>query len=443
MTEDFIPAGKLPAAPLLVGFSGGADSVALLDWLARTARADVAAAHLNHGIRGADADADQEFCREFCRARAIPFFTRKVDVPARAAREKRNLEAVARVARQEFFAEVCSARGFAGAVLAHHADDQAETVFMRLLRGAGWRGLCGMAPRAEIVLPGAARALVLFRPLLLTPRAALREYARARALPWREDASNADLAYTRNWLRNRFFPLLAEIFPDYRERLAELAAAARERTDAFAGAPEFRKEWGGCFLPSARVAPAVCARALEKFCPPLRRRDYAEIAAVIGGGKKAGNLRDGWRLRREADGLFAFSPDARAPWTAQTFSALPFTLETADFSLTAEAVALSGKIPAADDPAVEYLNPEALCWPLTVRPPRPGETLVPFGAPSARAVKFTAFFNAAAVPPRRRAWLPVLADADGALWLAPLRLSARAAVKDLRGRAVRVRYLPR
>lgn len=216
---------KLPSAELLrplkgrsvaVALSGGMDSVVLLHLLKDQPR--VSALHVHHGL-SPNADAWSAFCRRLCRAWKVPLAVRKVKV----TRHGKGLEAAAREARYAVFRR----HGAEVIALAHHLDDQAETVLMNLLRGAGLRGASGMRPMARF------DGKLLARPLLDVPRTALAAYARAHALEWIEDESNADLALTRNFVRRRVGPLLEERFPQWKSSLARAARHfARRELDA-------------------------------------------------------------------------------------------------------------------------------------------------------------------------------------------------------------------
>jgi tRNA(Ile)-lysidine synthase len=188
---------------ILVGLSGGIDSVVLLHALA--GRADVAAAHIHHGL-SPNADRWAGFCRRLCKQVGVPLTVRRVRVA------KRNEEA-AREARYAALRKL----PFDVLALAHQLDDQAETVLMNLLRGAGPRGARGMPQRASF------HGRVLVRPLLEVPREAITAYAREHRLKWVEDESNASDAFTRNFLRLRIAPLLSERYPRWREALARAA----------------------------------------------------------------------------------------------------------------------------------------------------------------------------------------------------------------------------
>lgn len=195
---------------VVVGFSGGLDSTVLLDAAHRVATdagLALSALHVHHGL-SANADAWADSCRRACAKLKVPLTVLRVDV---ARRTGEGLEAAARVARHRTLAE-SSADWI---LLAHHADDQAETLLHNLLRGAGVRGAAAMPESRGRLL----------RPLLGLPRKALLAYAQARRLTWIEDESNADSRYTRNFLRNEILPRMASRFPTAGERLA--AAAAR------------------------------------------------------------------------------------------------------------------------------------------------------------------------------------------------------------------------
>ncbi len=194
-----------------VGFSGGVDSVVLLDLLCAAAPRHgfrVAAVHVHHGL-SPHADAWARSCRKHCRERGVPLVVRRVSV----RKKGRGLEAAARAARRAVFA-----RHPAPVIaLAHQLDDQAETVLLNLLRGAGARGASAMP------VAGRLGAKTLLRPLLAVRRSAIEAYARARGLRWIEDESNRDAALTRNFLRLRVGPLLETRFPRWRESLARAA----------------------------------------------------------------------------------------------------------------------------------------------------------------------------------------------------------------------------
>jgi len=206
-----------PEETILVGLSGGADSVALLDaliQLRRRRRFIVEAAHLDHRLRPDSAD-DVAFCREVCRRLDVPLHAGEADVHARARRERGGLEQAARKERYAYLKDVATDRGAARIAVAHTRDDQAETLLLHLIRGAGRTGLGAMR----------ARVGLLIRPLLGVSRDAVVAHLTERGLPWREDATNADLTLLRNRVRHELLPYLEARFnPSLRQGLARTAS---------------------------------------------------------------------------------------------------------------------------------------------------------------------------------------------------------------------------
>lgn len=194
---------------LVVGFSGGADSTALLHLLHAIPGYDLnlIAAHLNHTLRGDESDADEQFCRETAAKLGVGFESRRVDIRLLAKREKLNLEDAARQARIKFFDELKHKYDAAGIVLAHHADDQTETVLMRFLRGSGMTGLTGMEYKNH-------RGYI--RPLLDISGKDLRSWLSEKGIPWQEDSSNTDTKFLRNRIRHELIPLLETYNPAIR-----------------------------------------------------------------------------------------------------------------------------------------------------------------------------------------------------------------------------------
>ncbi|MBB5506155.1 tRNA lysidine(34) synthetase TilS [Paraburkholderia atlantica] len=211
--------GLDPAARIALAFSGGVDSSVLLDVAARVAGPSrCVALHVHHGL-SPNADAWLAHCEAFARERGVEFDARRVDV-SRAPGV--SIEAAARDARYRALDAMCAAHGITTLWLAQHADDQAETVLLQLLRGAGLAGLAAMAPGS---LPTGA-STTRMRPLLHLLRAQLEDYASARKLRWIDDESNTDTRYARNALRHQVIPVLAVNFPGFRDALARTAAHA-------------------------------------------------------------------------------------------------------------------------------------------------------------------------------------------------------------------------
>ena len=227
---------------VVVGVSGGIDSIVLLHVLA-TLDFRLLAAHVNYGLRGEAADADEEFVRQLCARQNVALMTARYDTKSVAQREGTSIQDAARLLRYRFFGEVAAAEGAHAVAVGHHSDDQAETLLLNLFRGTGIDGLSGMAP-VRTLAPGSATLLV--RPLLAERRQTIEAYARAHSLNWREDSSNAGDDYLRNALRLRILPAVEELFGgDVSERLARTAEVVRAYASEVL-TPELEERFAAC-----------------------------------------------------------------------------------------------------------------------------------------------------------------------------------------------------
>jgi len=223
-----------PGDRICIAISGGADSVALLLTLHAansTARdslgVGLSAVHINHNLRGEESNADQQFVEDLCIGLDIPLHLHQADVPGRIAQTRADgdpetIEEAARNARYEFF-NTLLASGHADSILtAHTLDDQAETVLMKLLRGAWTEGLSAIHP--ILTLPKGK----ILRPFLQTRRDEIEAFLKQANQPWREDSTNTDIAFTRNKIRHELLPQLRTYNPNLDQTLANLAELARE-----------------------------------------------------------------------------------------------------------------------------------------------------------------------------------------------------------------------
>ncbi len=263
---------------LVVALSGGPDSVALLDALATLAGPRgfrLVAAHLDHGLRPGSAD-DATFCVSLCARLGVPIRTGVADVRARAERDRGGLEQAARRERYAFLRRVCDEEQAAAIAVAHTRDDQAETLLLRLLRGAGATGLAGMRLRRGRIL----------RPLLEVSRADVLAHLGERGLAFREDPTNAELVYRRNRVRHELLPYLATHFnPRVREALARAAGLLADE-DAYV-----RGEAERLLARAVREEPGTLVlrrSALAQAPPPLARVAIRRLLARTGGLRQLG-----------------------------------------------------------------------------------------------------------------------------------------------------------
>lgn len=203
----------------LVGFSGGADSMTLLHALSGyLGKENLIAVHINHLLRGDEADGDEAFCESYCRENGIPFFARRIDVSAMCG--TKSFEETARNVRYAVFEEIALQTNCTTVSLAHTADDNLETVIFHLCRGAGTAGLSGIPPKRPL------GKLFIVRPLIDCTRREILTYAGQNALAYRTDATNENTQYTRNFIRKNVVPLLKEINPHAAENVRKTSRAA-------------------------------------------------------------------------------------------------------------------------------------------------------------------------------------------------------------------------
>jgi tRNA(Ile)-lysidine synthase len=360
------------ARTIAVGLSGGVDSVVLLHQLKDRG---VSAIHVHHGL-SPNADAWASFCRSLCKKLDIPFKVKRVKV----RRAGQGLEAAAREARYEAF-RAADADVIA---LAHNLDDQAETVLMNLLRGAGARGASGMAERTR------SGGKVFLRPLLGTTRKEILAYAHRHELEWIEDESNADQALTRNFIRRSVGPLLEAKFPRWKESIAR---AARHIAKKEAGREEMLRK----FLQSKGLRAPSEAKLAEML---------KQLAA---GGSRTLIEHDGARLRVYRSKVL-LDPGMPAEFSRQEWKGEPL--------LRLPALGGESRFRKARGKGIALEH-----QPLSVRLRAGGERLQPDPRRPRRTLKN--LFQEAGVPPWERENLPLLFTGDELVWVPGLGIDAR------------------
>jgi tRNA(Ile)-lysidine synthase len=427
---------------VLAAVSGGSDSVALVFLLRELASQGelvlAGLAHLNHHIRGAAADADAAFCRALAERLEIPAFMGDADVPAAARRQNASFEVAGRDARQQFYNDSLRAAAASRIAVAHTRDDQAETVLLRLTRGAGALGLAGIAPKRGPIV----------RPVLELARAELQHYLAARGEPWRDDETNLDRSIPRNLVRHAVMPRLREINAQADAALARAADALRVdaefletlgnaaflkavKTDTeddrvVVSAEEFRRLPAALATRVARFALETAnpdrsygfeeARALCAFLaggrivelPGLRVERFGADAVLVHKRVSALPANDAFELRLNVPGTVE-APGGR--WTMAADGPMPRPM-----SVTARA-----------DTVV--VDARAIGSQLIVRRRRPGDRLHPLGAPGRRKVQDVLVDRK--VPRDDRDLIPIVTTEKGQIvWVAghvlaePFRVTA-------------------
>jgi tRNA(Ile)-lysidine synthase len=308
-------------APALVAVSGGRDSVALLHWLLSQGHSPLIVCHLNHALRGRESGKDAAFVRRLAKKHGLPCEIRKADAAAYGKKRRMSVETAGRLLRHDFLGEMALKHSAQRIYLAHHADDQAETILAHLCRGAGLTGASGMAQETEFISHGQRFQLV--RPLLHWRRAEIDAYIREHRLTFREDSSNISRGPRRNRLRHEALPLLSQIFErDVAPIIARCGQlAARDDAALWSFALHLSKEH---LLPDGSLKitatlkhepPAILSRLLRWWLvESLKLYDlgHAEIEHALTmlqpGGPAKINLSGGHHLRRKAGRLWVQPP---------------------------------------------------------------------------------------------------------------------------------------
>jgi len=418
---------------VLTAVSGGADSVALLDVLGSLGSPwslSLHAIHVHHGLRP-EADADAEFVRALCARMGVPLSVERVSVKSEPPWE--GLEAEARRARYGAFREVARRVGAQRIATAHTADDQAETVLMRLLEGAGPRGLAGIAPTRGM----------LIRPLLGARRADVEAHLRAHGLGWVEDASNRDTRFLRNRVRLEVLPFLAQaVEPSIVDRLVRSAALVRGMVDDLerVAARELqrvgRQGAEGWVLKTSDLAGLPPEMAVEMvrqagrdlgYSGALRGHAQKTLRRLLAPASVRGVLRTGGVTVERSGRWLRVGPGHLPPIVPHDFP-VPGDLALPEVGMTLEARCFprTEGYAAPREDRVAAFDADLLPRRLHVRARRRGDRFVPFGGPSERRLK--SFFIDAGVPRWERERVPLLEAAGDIIWVAGLRRSRAAPV---------------
>ncbi len=455
---------------VVAAVSGGSDSMALLHLLAPWCRGHgivLAVVHLNHGLRGAASDADADFVQSESERLGVTCHQRRAQLtPPRGSPEQ-----AARRARLAVFADVVAAVGADAVLTGHTADDVAETLLLRLARGAGAAGLAGLQPRRALRFSRTGdrfSRLLLLRPLLACTRAELQAWLVARGLAWREDASNCDQTIPRNRVRHTVIPMLERLWtPDLRRQLARSAAILRADDDYLD--TQARAAWATLAPPGPAGADPVTAQpailhaarlaglplALQRRVVRLWLMAYGSmqatgfasverVRALLEGRQQAGRitLTGGSRAQLQGDWLLLVPPVPAAPQTTPISVQLPVpgacTLAGVRITAAFGAGIVKGPGAVGGLPAACSLDPAAVAaGQLTVRTRQPGDRIAPLGFTGTR--KLQDVFVDAGVPAKERDRIPLLFCGGDLAWIPGYRVSRRVAVLHPDAPAVQVR----
>lgn len=444
---------------VLLAVSGGADSVAMVYALHRLAQGGKVACgfvigHVNHCLRGAESDADAAFVEQLGQSLGIQVVSHRVDVKQYAAGQKLSIETAGRVLRLKTLAQTAAQNNCGAVATAHHQDDLAETLVHRLMRGTGFRGLCGIRPASDVY--GAA----FVRPMLGVRRAEIVRYCNENAIRWREDASNENVDFTRNRIRHRLLPLLkdgASGAADIVGSLADLSQAAR-RLSAHAEEQACRildetvVDHRGIALPQARLNACppwvfyeVVRKSLMRLDVGLRHytQEHFETLRGLTGQERAAVSMPGGVQVYANRGMLGFCRETMPPCLPSESVRLEVG-QTAAFGrwrissrrLHRDEVDV-GRFLKTKDAFVEWFDADRISGRFEIRRRKDGDRFWPIGGQGEK--KVARFLMDAQMDETLKKRAFIIADCRGILWAAPVRMSERGKITEETQRIIEVR----
>ncbi|MBP9038191.1 MAG: tRNA lysidine(34) synthetase TilS [Candidatus Syntrophosphaera sp.] len=418
---------------LLLGVSGGSDSIALL-YLFSLLRSEIditlLAVHINHQLRGEESEADAVLVRDICQKLGVPLIVRKINLTDKSENQ-------ARQKRFEAFQQVLDAYQFDYIVTGHHSNDQTETMLLNLFRGAGLSGLAGLRPRSGKVL----------HPLLCFSKKELQDLLVEAQIPWREDSSNQELNYRRNWIRHKLLPLLEqEINPQISTSLGTQAEIFADAEDMIL--KRMKSLLKKVVLEQDNQKVILSLSALKHFSKLEQYYIIREVIAEISGsrrdffahnfeniinlysaeGSKKVSLNNGIEAVKEYDKLIIkFSEESqpipepivveedrsRVVWGDYRFSFKVLKVLPNCFSR---------------DPLTVYIDADKIKYPFVIRSRKPGDRFIPFGMK--QMVKLKDFLINCKVSKYERDYIPIFDDGEKIFWVTGKRLDQRVAIDD-------------
>ncbi len=450
--EEYIRKQNLLKAgdKLVLAVSGGVDSVVMLDLFVRLRKEwnlSLVIAHLNHSLRGREADRDEFFVCGAARRYGLPFFSMKADVTALAQGQKLSIEEAARDVRFQFLRQLLYRLRFNSIALAHQADDQAETVLMRMTRGSGLRGLSGIRSKQGDVI----------HPLLFASRTDIEKYATDHGLPYVVDATNRDRRYLRNRIRYDVIPILrAHVNSKAVENICRTAADAAEAQEALeAVIHQILRDMTEKALADGS---AIDLSAFQKIDPFLQRifviewiRRFTDntqvrrnvIFRILDLAKKG---RRGGRIHVEGD-LWIVRRDPLLVLVRRAMEWDPIPVHIGDrIDLSVCGLQFQSQLvnvyPGrfSSDERIGYLDLDRLTLPLLLRNCRPGDWFIPLGMSGRK--KVNDYFIDEKVPIDQRRHTPLLVGGNDIVWIAGYRIDDRFRITDKTRSVLKVSIKP-
>ncbi|BBI30674.1 tRNA lysidine(34) synthetase TilS [Cohnella abietis] len=429
---------------VVAAISGGPDSMALLHILRAMAEEEpfrIIVAHVNHQFRGAESDAEAAMVGRLAAEWGLPFESAELNVPAYILDTGMNTQSAAREKRYEFLKQVAHKHSCSYLLTGHHADDQAETVLMRVIRGTGVSGLAGIPARRK------DEQLELIRPLLRINKCELLDYCKRNGVPYAVDSSNVDRHYFRNAVRLDLLPLLEQYNPKLKESLVRLATMAaadddymqdqtlqafKEKVTPYGEGFRLERRWfRGLHIALQR---RLIKLILNCSANPRQMLDFQHVEEILTALVREHptttqlDIGDGWVLKREYDEVYigqGFPSEVGFSYTI-TDTASEVLIEEAGQRVILEH--LEGFIPYARSGLQEAsFDAGQIKFPIQIRSRMPGDLIQPYGLNGTKKVQD--MFIDAKVPRSRRDKIPILVDGDNrVLWIPGMRRSSHALV---------------
>lgn len=431
---------------VVVGLSGGADSVCLLLLLKKMKDVfgyGLTAVHIHHGIRGSEADRDMLFCRKLCEDIGIDFECKTYDVITMAKEKGIGTEEMGRIIRYDTFSEILKKNGGGRIAVAHHANDRAETVIFNISRGTGAKGLAGIKPvRDEIV-----------RPLLCCTRDEILQYLESEGMEFCEDSTNESNEYTRNRIRNNIIPALKDVNEGVVKNICSMADKMQEIDEYFAEVVEeiyennsVREAEGillkNIFGEKRLILKLIVLRVLKEMLGGLKDLTEAHVESVVnlmdGLSGTSVSLLNGVSVRKDSDGLF-FHREYNVSRicvdvTIPSVISIPNTSEKMIF----EKKLWNNKEKITNEVYTKCLDYDKIKFSLQLRTRREGDYLVVDCRGHRK--KLNRYFIDEKIPGRRRDEMLLLADGDHIVWVVGGRISEEYKVTETTRNVLVVKY---
>jgi len=453
---------------LLVGVSGGPDSVALLYILIGMAEHygyRIGIAHLDHGIRGAESERDAKFVESLAKKHALPYYLDTVDLIAERKKSGMCLEEAGREVRYRFFHHIADRFGYDRIAVGHHRGDDAELIMMNLLRGSGPAGICGMRPAGQRVI----------RPLIAANRKEILSFLHSRQIAYVHDRTNDETIYRRNRIRHHLIPALSQYNPRIVEtlsRLGEVLRTEEEWLDSLIG-PMLEQvvrhrepnrmviDLEGLGRIPLAARRRVLRRVIAEVKGDLRRIGFVHIDAILGlsnSGKERGALDLPDRLRAVLNGSRLILRKEKKPLRSSDLSGTTLLSSPFEYQVPCEetetvrlwiaeidAWMVMERLPREKYPPIPSRDAAVMDWdrlvfPLNVRTIRPGDRFVPLGMRGTQKLKD--FFINNKVPKAERGRIPLVVSGDRVVWIAGFRIDERVKVSESTQTVLKTTLIP-